>query len=91
MQAYYQILSIIFLKEFIKLNANMDTMTQNVKLKELSINIANDLIEYKYLCCSKNYQQKFDEKLKEQFFNTYNSLAMITISLYLKKKIFTFT
>ena len=23
------------------------------------------------LCCNKNYQQKFDEKLKEQFFNTY--------------------
>ena len=37
------------------------------------------------------YQQKFDEKLKEQFFNTYNSLAMITTSHYLKKKIFTFT
>ena len=24
------------------------------------------------LCCNKNYQQKFDETLKEQFFNTYN-------------------
>ena len=23
------------------------------------------------LCCNKNYQQKFDEKLKERFFNTY--------------------
>ena len=31
----------------------------------------DDLIEYKYLCCNKNYQQKFDEKLKERFFNTY--------------------
>ena len=32
-------------------------------------NFKDDLIEYKYLCCDKNYQQKFDEKLKEQFFN----------------------
>ena len=23
------------------------------------------------MCCNKNYQHKFDEKLKEQFFNTY--------------------
>ena len=47
---------------------------------ELKISIAtvflntqtlNDLIEYKCLCCNKNYQCKFDEKLKEQFFNTY--------------------
>ena len=26
---------------------------------------------YKCLCCNKNYQQRFDEKLKERFFNTY--------------------
>ena len=25
----------------------------------------DDLIEYKCLCCNKNYQQKFDKKLKE--------------------------
>ena len=23
------------------------------------------------MCCNKNYQHKFDEKLKERFFNTY--------------------
>ena len=34
-------------------------------------NFKDDLIEYKCLCCNKNYQQKFDEKLKERFFNTY--------------------
>ena len=28
-------------------------------------------MECKCLCCNKNYQQKFDEKLKAQFFNTY--------------------
>ena len=38
-QAHYQILSIIFLKEFIKLNVNTDTVIKNVKLTELNINI----------------------------------------------------
>ena len=31
----------------------------------------DDLIEYKCLSCNKSYQRKFDEKLKERFFNTY--------------------
>ena len=49
-------------------------MTKNVKLGELNISIAtvfleyknfkDDLTEYKYLCCNKTNQQKFDEKLK---------------------------
>ena len=34
-------------------------------------NFKDDLIEYKCLCCNKNYQRKFDEKLKERFFSTY--------------------
>ena len=34
-------------------------------------NVKDDLIKYKCLCCNKNYQQKFDEKLKERFLNTY--------------------
>ena len=34
-QAHSQILSIIFLKEFIKLNVNTSTMIKNVKLVEL--------------------------------------------------------
>ena len=34
-------------------------------------NFKDDLIEYKCLCCNKNYQHKFDEKLKERFLNTY--------------------
>ena len=29
------------------------------------ITFEDDLIEYKCLCCDKNYQHKFDEKLKE--------------------------
>ena len=39
-QANCQILSIIFLKEFIKLNVNTDTMIKNVKIAELNVNIA---------------------------------------------------
>ena len=29
-------------------------------------NFKHDLIEYKCLCCNKNYQQNSDKKLKEQ-------------------------
>ena len=31
----------------------------------------DDLWEYKCLYCNKNYQQKFEEKLNERFFNTF--------------------
>ena len=34
-------------------------------------NFRGNLMEYKCLCCNKNYQHKLDEKLKGQFFNTY--------------------
>ena len=37
-QAHYQILPIIFLKKFIKLNVNVDTVIKNVRLAELVIN-----------------------------------------------------
>ena len=63
-----------------KLSVNLDTMIKNVKRRikykycdcflEYT-NFKDDLIEYKCLCCSKNYQHEFNEKLKEQFFNTY--------------------
>ena len=33
------------------------------------INLKEDLIEYKCLCCNKYYQHKFNENLKERFFN----------------------
>ena len=39
-QVHYQILSIIFLKEFIELNVNMDMMIKNVRLVALNISIA---------------------------------------------------
>ena len=38
-QAHYQILLIILLKEFIKLNANTNTMIKNKKLVELNTKI----------------------------------------------------
>ena len=34
-------------------------------------NFKDNLREHKCFCCNKSYQQKFDEKLKEIFFNTY--------------------
>ena len=34
-------------------------------------NFKDDVMEYKCVCCNKNYQHNFDEKLKEQFFDTY--------------------
>ena len=39
-QAHYQILSLIFLKELVKLDVNTDTMIKNVKPAESNINIA---------------------------------------------------
>ena len=36
-------------------------------------NFKDDLIEYKYLSCNKSYQQTFNKKFKERFFNIYKS------------------
>ena len=46
-QAYYQILSIIFLKKFIKLNGNTDMMITNVRVVELNISIATVFLNMK--------------------------------------------
>ena len=43
-QVHHQILPIIFLNEFIKLNVNTDTMIKKVKLAELNISIATDFL-----------------------------------------------
>ena len=47
-QAHYQTLSIIFLKEFIESNVNLDTMIKNVKHMELNISIATVLLIQKF-------------------------------------------
>ena len=63
--ARYQILSIIFLKEFIKLNVNMDTMIKKCKTSVTKYkgcdcfleytNFKDDLTEYKFLfLCNEN-------------------------------------
>ena len=43
--------------------------------------LKDDLIEYNCSTRNKKYQIKFDEKLKQILFNTYNFLTMITINL----------
>ena len=61
-QAHYQVLSIVFLKEFMALNVNTDMMIKIVKLAESIIIIAIEYVNFKYnlienkcLCCHKNY------------------------------------
>ena len=44
-QAYYQ----IYLKEFIELNENLDTIINNVKIVELNISIATVFLNIKTL------------------------------------------
>ena len=49
------------------------------------MNFKDDLIEYKYLCCNKNDQNKFDE-LRNDFLMHTNFLTMIAISLFCLEK-----
>ena len=85
-QTHYQILSIIIDKK---------CETYGIKYKYCDCfleftNFKNDLIEYKCLCCKKNYQQKFDEKLKERFFliHTIFLITTIIILFYCFKTVF---
>ena len=48
-QAHYQILSIIFLKELMKLNENTGTMIKNVKLAELHMKCATAFLNAQIL------------------------------------------
>ena len=48
-QAHYQILPIILLKKFIKLNINMGTMINSVKLAELNAKIATAFLNIQTL------------------------------------------
>ena len=43
----------------------------NISIKTVFLNtqtFKDDLAEYKFLCCKKSYQKKFDEKLNEWFY-----------------------
>ena len=80
-QAQYLALLISLLKELIKLNVNTSTTIKYVKLVEISNKYSDrvleytdfkaDLIEYRCLCCNKNYQKTFDKMLNERLFNSY--------------------
>ena len=72
-RAHYQILSIISLHR-IKCKHGHDEKTCRIKYNYSECFLENSnfkyyLIEYKCLYCTKNYQHKFYEKLKKQFFN----------------------
>ena len=64
-------LLIIFLKEFVKLNINIDTIIKKcetcvIKYKNCECcleytNVKDDIIEYKCLCCNKNFQKRLME------------------------------
>ena len=68
--ACYQILLIILLKEFIKLNVNTDMIMKNetcwINYKNYeycleNVSVKDHWIEYKCLCCSKTYPRMFNE------------------------------
>ena len=48
-QAHYQILSVIFLKEFIELNVNANMMTKSMRLVELNKSIATAFLNTQVL------------------------------------------
>ena len=48
-QAHYQILSVIFLKEFIELNVNANMMIKSMRLVELNKNIATAFLNTQIL------------------------------------------
>ena len=53
-------------------------------------NFKDDLIEYKCLCCNKNHQNNFDEKLNRQFFDAYrfSNLNNNKLILLLRKDVY---
>ena len=69
--AHCHIMSIIFLKKYIiKCKYKHDdkkSETCRIKYKHCDcfLEYKDGLIEYKYLCCIKNYQTRLDQKLKD--------------------------
>ena len=45
-------------------------------------NVNDDLIVYKCLCCTRNYQKKFDEDLKKWLVIHGNFVSAISINLF---------
>ena len=94
-QAQYLALLISLLKELMKLNINTSTTIKYVKLVEISNKYSDrvleytdfkaDLIEYRCLCCNKNYQKTFNKMVNERLFNTY-SFSNNDISQFISSK-----
>ena len=95
-QAYYQILLIILLKEFIKLNGKMNAIVIKSEMCGIKYRkfycffeypkVQDDLILCKCWCCNRNY----DEVLKNRFVDTYNILRISTSLFCCCRKVFTY-
>ena len=77
-QAQYQILLKIDLNDFVESNVYWNILIKKkqcgIKYSDCSLEstyFKDDLLEYKCLICNKNFQIKFDLKLKKLFFNTH--------------------
>ena len=74
-QAHYQILSIILLKEFIKIKCKCRHIIKKCETCGITYevwdcfleytNFTDYLTQYKCSCCNQNYEQSFDKKLNE--------------------------
>ena len=51
-------------------------------------NFKDDLVEYKYLCCNKNYQRKFEEKLQKRLFNNFSNHESNKFVLVLREGVY---
>ena len=77
------------LKDFIKLNVNMERITKKCETCGIKNKNSKCFVEYtsfsynsrgcKYLCCNKIYQKKFHENLKNDFLIHISFLTMISI------------
>ena len=54
-----------------RVELNTEIVTAFLNTHNFKIIIKDNLIEYKCLCCSKDYQKMFAKNLKKRFFNTY--------------------
>ena len=46
------------------------------------LNLRDDLMLYKCLCCNRNYQKTFDENLKKRFANLYKFISISCFYCY---------
>ena len=63
----------------LELSVNVELNVSIVTIFFEYINFQDDLIDYKCLYCNKNYQPKFDEKLKKRFCNQDNNKIILLL------------